>query len=304
MLRSVEVGRGGGDALRGVRALLLDMDGVLVSRGRPIPGAGEAIARLHATGIPYRVITNTSLSSRATLADRLARGGIPIPADRIVTALTSTVDLLARTASGGAVYLLAARDAEAEFAGAPVRLLSDAQVDAGARADAVVVGDSEDRLTYENLNRAFRQLRAGAALVAMHRNPWWLTAAGPTLDSGALVVGLEYAAGRRATVAGKPSPAIFRTALAHLAAESTDRLRRRDVAMVGDDPATDLAPARRLGLRTVLVLTGKHGPQDPRDSSDLRDPRRARAGKTRAVPDLVADSIVQVVEALGGTARE
>src|SRR3989304_1392201 len=75
--------------------------------------------------------------------------------------------------------------------------LPHSEADAGRRADAVVVGDSEDQLTYENLNRAFRQVRAGAAFVAMHRNPWRLTAAGPTLDSGALVVGLEYATGRR-----------------------------------------------------------------------------------------------------------
>jgi ribonucleotide monophosphatase NagD (HAD superfamily) len=27
--------------------------------------------------------------------------------------------------------------------------------------------------------------------------------------------------------------------------------------MVGDDLRTDLAPARRLGMRTILVLTGK-----------------------------------------------
>jgi ribonucleotide monophosphatase NagD (HAD superfamily) len=155
-----------------------------------------------------------------------------------------------------------------------------------------VIGDSEDQLTYENLDRAFRQIRDGARFVAMHRNPWWVTAAGPTLDSGALVVGLEYATGRRATVAGKPSPTVFRAAFADLAAGlagTGKRLRRREVAMVGDDLRTDLAPARRLGMRTVLVLTGKHGAEDL---------ARVRQQPTRPLPDAIAPSIGELVDAL------
>lgn len=306
MLRAVDVGRDTvAGALRGIRALLLDMDGVLVSRGQPIPGAGPAIARLNEAGVPFRVITNTSLSSRARLAQRLSRAGIDIAADRIVTALSATVAHLGATIPGGAVYLLGSADAHAEFSEAEVRLLSNEEVDAGTPADSVVVGDSEDQLTYDNLNRAFRQVRAGAAFVAMHRNPWWLTAAGPTLDSGALVVGLEYATGRRATVAGKPSATIFRAAFAELADEiaggpartvrggrppaTADRLRRDEAAMVGDDVNTDLAPARRMGMRTVLVLTGKHR------EADVASARRRRGS---FVPDAVTPSVVEVVAAL------
>lgn len=308
MLRAVDVGRDAvAGALRGIRALLLDMDGVLISRGQPIPGAGPAIARLNEVGVPFRVITNTSLASRARLAQRLSRAGIDIAAGQIVTALSATVAHLGAAIPGGAVYLLGSADAHAEFSEAEVRLLSNEEVDAGTPADSVVVGDSEDQLTYDNLNRAFRQVRAGAAFVAMHRNPWWLTAAGPTLDSGALVVGLEYATGRRATVAGKPSATIFRAAFAELADEiaggpartvrgrrppaTADRLRRNEAAMVGDDPGTDLAPARRMGMRTVLVLTGKHR------EADVASARRRRGS---FVPDAVAQSIVDVVDTLLG----
>jgi ribonucleotide monophosphatase NagD (HAD superfamily) len=99
----------------------------------------------------------------------------------------------------------------------------------------------------------------------MHRNPWWMTPKGITLDAGAVVAGLEYALGRRAIVAGKPSPVVFRQALAELRAELAaatngsggPRLRASQVAMVGDDPRADVAAARRVGLRGILVLTGK-----------------------------------------------
>jgi HAD superfamily hydrolase (TIGR01450 family) len=286
---------GGGDlqtALRDTRALLLDMDGVLVSRGQPISGAGGAIASLTAAAVPFRVITNTSLWSRTAIAHRLSQGGIAIDAARIVTALSATVRRLGREMPGASVYLLGSADAIGEFGSSDLRLLSADALDAGTQADAVVIGDSEDQLTYENLDRAFRQIRGGAAFVAMHRNPWWLTAAGPTLDSGALVVGLEYATGRRATVAGKPSPTVFRAAFRELAEEvagTGPRLRRPEVAMVGDDLRTDLAPARRLGMRTVLVLTGKHG------AGDLT---RARHQPRTPLPDAVAPSIAELVQAL------
>jgi ribonucleotide monophosphatase NagD (HAD superfamily) len=124
----------------------------------------------------------------------------------------------------------------------------------------------------------------------MHRNPWWFTARGPTLDSGALVAGLEFATGRRALVTGKPSAAIFRVALAELRAEiGAPRLRAGDVAMVGDDIRADVLAAKRAGLRGVLVLTGKHGP------SDLAEVRNRRGG---GAPDAVAPSLADVVAAL------
>ena len=55
-------------ALHGVRGLLLDLDGVLVLKGAPVPGAVEALAELDRRAFPYVVVTNTSLMSRVALA--------------------------------------------------------------------------------------------------------------------------------------------------------------------------------------------------------------------------------------------
>ena len=64
--------------------------------------------------------------------------------------------------------------------------------------------------SYLNLNRAFLELEAGAELYCLHKNRWWQTAAGPELDTGAFVAGLEYAADTEATVLGKPSRGLLR----------------------------------------------------------------------------------------------
>jgi ribonucleotide monophosphatase NagD (HAD superfamily) len=66
-------------------------------------------------------------------------------------------------------------------------------------------------------------------------------------------------------------------------------LRRREIAMVGDDLWTDVLAAKRAGMRGILVLTGKHG----RDELE-----RAAGGRRGGQPDAVAESLAEVVEAL------
>ncbi|HEU0237606.1 MAG TPA: HAD-IIA family hydrolase [Candidatus Limnocylindrales bacterium] len=285
-------------ALRGVRGLLLDLDGVIVLAGKPIRGAPEALRELDRRGLPFRIVTNTSLVSRATLSAWSASLGAPIPPSRFHSALSISAAYTAARFAGQPLYVLASRDALTEFDGQ--RLLSDEEASAPeARAAAVVVGDSPESATWDHLNRAFRLVRNGAALIGMHKNRWWLTPDGPTLDSGAFETGLEFAADVRATILGKPSRAFFTLAARDLAAEVAEvsgrgrgggRIRRADLAMVGDDVWSDALAARRAGLRGIVVLSGKHG------SDDLaRAAAQARGGGR---PDAVAASLAEVVAAL------
>jgi HAD superfamily hydrolase (TIGR01458 family) len=127
----------------------------------------------------------------------------------------------------------------------------------GPDADAVLLGGADESeetarvFAWPNLNAAFAALRDGARFVCLHRNRWWQTASGPLLDAGAFVAGLEYAAGVEAEVVGKPSRAYFEAALAELGA------RPADAVMVGDDVESDVGGAKAIGMRGVLVRTGK-----------------------------------------------
>ena len=277
-----------GAAMRGVRALLLDLDGVIVLAGTIIPGSAEAVAVLERRRMPYRIVTNTSAVSRETLSRWSGKLGVPIPAQRFESALSASAAWTARTYPDAPLYVLASEDARREFAGQ--RLLSHDEAGAkGATVAAVVIGDSPEEATFDNLNRAFRLIRAGATLVGMHRNPWWLTPDGPTLDSGSFVVGLEFAAETRARVIGKPSPAFFAQAVRDLRKEAGRDLARADIAMVGDDVRTDVRAAQRAGLRGILVLSGKHR------EVDVEAAARERGGR---LPDAVAPSLADVVAAL------
>jgi HAD superfamily hydrolase (TIGR01450 family) len=309
--------------LSGVRALLLDMDGVLVLRGKALPGAEASVDRLRLRAIPFRLVTNTSLVSRTTLSAHLAEIGLDVPAPWIVSAVSATAAYTAQRFADRPLYVLASPDSRTEFAGQ--RLLTNAEAGRrGADAAAVVVGDAAEEFRFETLDAAFRLVRGGARLVGMHRNRWWLTPAGETLDSGAFVRALEYATERRALLIGKPATAFFRAALADLrspaastaaplisagpvsaaapagapaaasapgpiSAAAPSALVPGEVAMVGDDVWADIAGARRVGLRTVFVLSGKHG--GPELAAAARRPRPAP-------PDVVAPTLWDVVAAL------
>jgi HAD superfamily hydrolase (TIGR01458 family) len=280
-------------ALHGVRGLLLDLDGVLVLKGAPVPGAVEALAELDRRSFPYVVVTNTSLMSRNALARWGAKAGFTTPPDRFQTALSASAAVVRRELGGRAAYVICSEEARSEFEGLNVVTGEQADADPGAVA-AVILGDSPEELTKANLDRAFRLVLGGAELIGMHRNPWWLTPEGPTLDAGTFLVGLEWATKRRARIVGKPSPAFFRVAIDRLAGEAASRgeprLRRDQLAMVGDDVGTDIGGGHRAGLRTVFVRTGKHG------EADLAAAASRRRGAVK--PDAIAPSILEVVAAL------
>ncbi len=232
-----------------IEGLLLDMDGVLALSFEPMPGAVDTLAWIKWRGIPFRIVTNTTTRTRAGRADTLRAGGFDVAADDIITAVVGTAAHLRLHNRGARVLLLTDGDAREDLDGVTI-------VGEGEPADVVVVGGAGDDFTYANLNHAFRLLLGGAALVAMHRNLYWRTAAGLELDGGAYVAGLEEAANVTATICGKPSPAFFDSALSLLGLPA-DR-----VAMVGDDIVNDVLGAQARGLTGVLIRTGKFMPSD------------------------------------------
>ena len=94
--------------------------------------------------------------------------------------------------------------------------------------------------------------RANTCFVTLHRNRLFKNAGRLELGLGAWAAALEYATGKEAEMAGKPAPELF------LAGARVLGLEPRQVTMVGDDPHADLVPAKKLGMKTILVLSGKY----------------------------------------------
>jgi HAD superfamily hydrolase (TIGR01458 family) len=256
-------------------AILLDVDGVLHVSGEPIPGAVDAVKRLRERGHRLRFVTNTTVMSRHDLGERLRGVGFTLGDDELQT----TGSVAARVLAGKRVLALTMPGLLEDLNG--LELI-------GMNADAVLIGGADESeepgriYSYLNLNRAFLELLAGADLYCLHRGRWWQTAAGPRLDAGAIVAGLEYASGIEATVLGKPSREYFAAAVEALDADP-------ELAwMVGDDLEGDIAGAQATGLRTVLVRTGKFRPDDLDHTSTVPD---GIVSSIAALPDWLEENL-------------
>ncbi len=232
-----------------IRGVLVDVDGVLHVDGNPIPGAARALRDLRSVGVKIRLLTNGTMRTCSGLAAYMQSMGFDIEPAEILTAVTATADYLRRQHPGEACHLVVSGDICEEFGTIP---LSDDE----HRAQVVVFGGASETFSFEAMNRAYRMLRNGASLVAMHKSVHWLTAGGVTLDSGPFIHGLEWATGVEAVVIGKPSRHFFEAGFAAL------ELPANQVAMVGDDAYQDVQAAMELGATGVLVQTGL-GAMDP-----------------------------------------
>jgi HAD superfamily hydrolase (TIGR01458 family) len=250
--------------------LLLDIDGVLAVSWKPLPGAVGAMGTLRRDGIPFRLITNTTTKTRRDLANTLRSAGFDVEPAEVVTAVVATAQYLRDHHDGARVFVLSDGDATAD--------LQDVNLVGVDEADVIVLGGASEDFTYSTLNRIFRRLMGGAALVGMHRNLYWKTGDGWELDGGAYIAGLEEAAGVEAVICGKPAAAYFDGALTALG------IQRDRAAMVGDDIVNDVLGAQDHGITGVLVRTGKF------QESDLE----------KGEPDVVLDSLADVPGWLAG----
>lgn len=236
--------------LSGVKALLLDLSGVVYVQDEAVPGAAEALARLREAKVPLRLVTNTTMRPRAAILGRLAGLGIEADPAELLTPATLARRHCERRGHES-VSLLVVDELREDLEG-----LSEG----GGRVDAVIAGDLGEGWDYAVLNDAFRRLMDGAELVALQKNRYWETAEGLSLDAGPFVAALEYASGREATLLGKPSAPFFELALSELGVGAAE------AAMVGDDVEADVGGALEAGLAGVLVRTGKFREELVRES--------------------------------------
>jgi HAD superfamily hydrolase (TIGR01458 family) len=265
------------DVVGRVRAVLIDIDGVLTVSWKPLPGAVAAMTALRAQGARMALLTNTTSRTRAAIGGVLADAGFDLGGAQILTAPAVTASYIARRYPGARCWLLNSGDIREDMAGVTV-------VDSGdPPPEVVVIGGAGPEFSYEALNQAFGHLRHGARLVAMHRSMYWRTDAGLQLDGGAFVEALERAAGVNAEVTGKPARAFFDAALTSCGAGASEAL------MIGDDIEADVLAAQRAGITGVLVKTGKYLAETHENAS--------------AAPDHVIDSFAGLPALLHELAR-
>jgi len=224
-----------------IRAVLLDIGGVLLDGARPLPGAVQALAALRAAGIPFLLLTNTTRTAHADLLATLQRAGLEVTQDQLLTPARMACAWLQH--HGYRAQLLVHPALLADFS---------QMADAEGLPTAVVVGDAGDTFDYAALNHAFRLLMSGAPLLSLSGARYFREAGELMLDAGPFVRLLEFAAGVQAQVLGKPGAQFFQHAVQQLG------LPAAQILMIGDDVHSDVRGAHDAGLQAALVQSGKY----------------------------------------------
>lgn len=245
------------------RGLLLDAYGVLVDAGGVLPGAADFLDACRAAGVPFLVVTNDGSRSLQRLSERMRGYGLEVTPEQVISSASLLhAHFAAHGLHGASTYVLGPPDAfdyVRRAGGVPL----DTQEAAVRGADCVVVCDLPQDNSFASLARALdvcvAALDAGRPLRLVLCNPDVVYPAGGGrfgLTSGAAMLLLEAGLCSRFGDAGvpevarlgKPYPAIFDAACA--------RIGTRDVAMLGDQLATDVRGANDYGIDSVLVGTG------------------------------------------------
>lgn len=230
--------------------LLVDLDGVVYTGGRLVPGAVEALATVARRGIGVRFVTNNASRTPSSVASQLLRLGVAAEPGDVLTSGEAAAAALAERLPPAAPVLVV---------GTPslVEAVRERGLRVVSRADehpaAVVQGYGPD-VAWHHLAEAAYAIAAGVWWVATNRDPTLPTERGLAPGNGAFVDAITVATGRQPEVIGKPEPTLFQ-----LAAES---MGSRTPLVVGDRLDTDIAGGRRAGFASLLVLTGVSGAID------------------------------------------
>lgn len=269
-------------------AVLLDLDGTIYFEEHALPGAVELIRRFQAEGRKYACLTN-STSNPERIAARLGRMGVGVDPAHIYTAAAAACDYVmerfgGQSGSGGGVEGWGGgvnSDGPVPYSTTPplhhptpssrprvfnlstegVNDMLDGKVewvhDEKSPCDAVICGVPVNVYATDDRQRvAMILLRKGATLVAICADRIYPSPRGMEFGVGAMGAMMAYAANVTPVYTGKPERFFFE-----------ELCRRLDVnpsrcVLVGDNLESDIAGAKGVGMRAVLVLTGVSAAED------------------------------------------
>jgi 4-nitrophenyl phosphatase len=254
-----------------IKALILDMDGVIWRKKQPIGDLEDIFRRISKKGIVYAFATNNSSTTTEDYASFLNNLGIPVSPEQIFTSGKATAELLAEDfPSGGNVFVV----------GMPglAKTISQQGFSISPENPVAVVAGIDFEVTYEKLKTAALLIRSGVPFYGSNPDKTFPTPEGQAPGAGAILAALEAATDVKPRIVGKPQPTMFHQALAHLTEPANS------VLVVGDRLETDIAGGQAAGCRTALVLSGVSS--------------RDQADRWKPAPDFIAADLNELVEEL------
>jgi 4-nitrophenyl phosphatase len=254
--------------------LILDMDGVLYRGQEALPGARTLFEALRANKVSFILLTNNATLTARDFANKLARMGIEVEPDSILTSAGATaIYLRQHFPEGGTVYVLGEEGLVSYVGGMP-------RFQVGEDNPGFVVAGLDFDFDYAAMRRACSAIRRGARFIATNADATLPVEGGDLWPgAGSIVASIQTCSGVTPTVIGKPNTYMGDMALEKLG------LPRDKVLCVGDRLETDILFGARAGTPTALVLTGV---------SRLEDIEGAEAR-----PDYIYEDLPHLMRAMG-----
>ena len=265
-------------AFTNIRALIIDMDGVLWHGTEPIAGLTDFFDTLNKLKIRFILATNNASLTPQQYVTKLAKMGVSVTQDQILTSGTATALYLSKLVkpTETRVFVIGVEGATQpliELGFTLTDLYEVSNKDTNQKGADFVVCGKDETLTWQKLATATLNIRAGAKFIGTNGDTTLPTELGVTHGNGAILAALEVATGVTPTIIGKPEPIIYQQALALLNASPEETLA------IGDRLETDILGAVRTGIRSIMVLTGISS-EDDLKASDYQP--------TWVMPDITA----------------
>lgn len=254
-----------------IRALILDMDGVLWLADQPLGDLPSIFAEIDRHGWKVTLATNNSTLSVDSYLDKLAGFGVFLQRWQIINSSQAVAHYLhEKFPHGGPVYMIG----EAGL----TQALAEQNFYHSEEEVQAVVSSMDRQLSYQKLSQATLFIRSGIPFIGTNPDRTFPTPLGLVPGAGAILAALEAASDIKPYVVGKPAPEMYRVALDRLGTLPEETL------VVGDRIETDILGAQALGCATGLVLSGVTS--------------EAKAREWRPAPDLIAADLTTLLKIL------
>lgn len=230
-----------------IKALILDMDGVVWRADTPIGDLAEIFARVEARGLKYVFATNNGTKTPEQYVERLARFGVKVKPSHVVTSALGVAYMLAQQYPKSTKIFMIGEDGiriALEEKGFEILSVRDAPA-----AEVVVMGIDRG-ITFDKMCAATLLVRDGIPFYATNSDKTFPTPRGEVPGAGAWISVLTTATDVEPMIAGKPFPYMMELSLEILDTKKAETL------VVGDRLETDIAAGQALGCPTALVLSG------------------------------------------------
>jgi 4-nitrophenyl phosphatase len=235
------------ESLSNLRALIIDMDGVLWHGTQPLPGLADFFQTLRDRKLRFILATNNASLTAQQYVAKLAQMGAQVAKHEILTSGMAVALYLSQRSHPSATRVFAIGE---DGVRQPLTERGFVLTDLYEVPTHYVVCGMDRALSWDKLATASLNIRAGAKFIGTNPDLTLPTEHGVIHGNGAILAALQAATGVPPTIIGKPEPIMYQQAMTLLGCDPSQ------IAAIGDRVETDILGAVRAKIRSIMVLSG------------------------------------------------